>query len=113
VRVYEHGQLIYDWPVSTGLPDSPTQRGVFQVLDKHEKAYASQWDLWMPYFITVYSAGGGVENGFHELPILANGQRLWEGALGHPASFGCIILGIPAAQTLYEWAEIGTVVVIQ
>ena len=113
VRVYEHGQLIYDWPVSTGLPDSPTQRGVFQVLSKHEKAYASQWDLWMPYFITVYSAGGGVENGFHELPILANGQRLWEGALGHPASFGCIILGIPAAQTLYEWAEIGTVVVIQ
>ncbi len=112
-RVYENGVLLYDWVVSTGLPDSPTHRGTFQVLGKHDNAYASQWDLWMPYFISVYPAGGGVENGFHELPILANGQRLWAGSLGHPASFGCIILGIPDAETLYNWAEIGVTVVIE
>jgi len=112
-RVYENGQLLYDWVVSTGLRDSPTHQGVFQVLEKHEEAYASQWDLWMPYFVAVYPAGGGVLNGFHELPILANGNRLWAGSLGRPASFGCIILGIPDAQTLYDWAEIGTVVEIQ
>ncbi|MBN1247586.1 MAG: L,D-transpeptidase family protein [Anaerolineae bacterium] len=111
--VYENGQLIYDWVVSTGIESSPTHRGTFQVLGKDEKAYASQWDLWMPYFVSVYPAGGGVVNGFHELPILASGQRLWEGNLGSPASFGCIILGIPAAQTLYDWAEIGVTVVIQ
>ena len=113
VRVYENGQLIHDWVVSTGIKDSPTHRGTFQVLDKHEEAYASQWELWMPYFISVYSAGGGVENGFHELPILASGARLWAGNLGSPASFGCIILGIPAAQTLYDWAEVGVTVVIE
>lgn len=113
VRVYENGALLYDWPTSTGLASSPTHRGVFQILSKNEKAYASQWDLWMPYFLAVYSAGGGVENGFHELPILANGQRLWAGSLGHPASFGCIILGIPEAETLYNWAEVGVVVVIE
>ena len=113
VRVYENGELRYDWPVSTGLPDSPTHRGTFQVLAKHEKAFASQWNLWMPYFVAVYPAGGGVENGFHELPILANGQRLWAGTLGHPASFGCIILGIPEAETLYNWAEVGVIVVIE
>ncbi|HOU15463.1 MAG TPA: L,D-transpeptidase family protein [Anaerolineae bacterium] len=113
VRVYENGALLYDWPTSTGIATSPTHRGVFQVLSKTEKAYASQWDLWMPYFISVYPAGGGVENGFHELPILANGQRLWAGSLGRPASFGCIILGIPEAETLYNWAEIGVVVVIE
>ena len=70
-------------------------------------------DHWMPYFIAVYPAGGGVENGFHELPILANGQRLWAGSLGRAASFGCIILGIPEAGTLYNWAEVGVVVVIE
>jgi len=113
VRVYESGALLYDWPTSTGIDTSPTHRGIFQVLSKTEKAYASQWDLWMPYFIAVYPAGGGVENGFHELPILANGQRLWAGSLGRPASFGCIILGIPEAETLYNWAEVGVVVVIQ
>jgi len=113
VRVYEQGALLYDWPTSTGIAPSPTHRGIFQVLSKTEKAYASQWDLWMPFFIAVYPAGGGVENGFHELPILANGQRLWAGSLGRPASFGCIILGIPEAETLYIWAEIGVVVVIE
>ena len=113
VRVYERGALLYDWPTSTGIATSPTHRGVFQVLSKHEKAFASQWDLWMPYFVSVYPAGGGVENGFHELPILANGQRLWAGSLGRPASFGCIILGIPEAETLYNWAEVGVVVVVE
>ncbi|MGC9467836.1 MAG: L,D-transpeptidase family protein [Anaerolineae bacterium] len=112
-RVYENGQLIYDWVVSTGIESSPTHRGTFQVLEKHEEAYASQWDLWMPYFVAVYEAGGGVENGFHELPILSNGQRLWAGTLGRPASYGCIILGIPDAQLLYDWAEPGVTVVIQ
>jgi len=112
-RVYENDALLYDWPTSTGMKDSPTARGTFQILSKEDKAYASQWDLWMPYFIAVYPAGGGVENGFHELPILANGQRLWAGSLGRPASFGCIILGIPEAETLYNWVEVGVVVVIE
>ncbi|MGC9523128.1 MAG: L,D-transpeptidase family protein [Anaerolineae bacterium] len=113
VYVYENGQLIHEWPVSTGIETSPTHRGTFQVLGKHEKAFASQWDIWMPYFVSVYLAGGGVVNGFHELPILASGNRLWEGSLGRPASYGCIILGIPAAETLYNWAEVGVTVVIE
>ncbi len=113
MRVYEGGNLLHEWPVSTGKADSPTHRGVFQVIRKTELAYASQWNLQMPYFITIYPAGGYVDNGIHELPILAGGQRLWEGNLGHPASFGCIILGIPAAETLYHWADIGVLVVVE
>lgn len=112
-RVYENEQLLHEWTVSTGIKESPTHAGVFQVLEKYAEAYASQWDLWMPYFIAVYPAGGGVQNGFHELPILASGSRLWAGSLGQPASFGCIILGIPDAETLYNWAEVGVVVIIE
>jgi len=113
MRVYENDELLYDWPVSTGLPDSPTCTGDFQILSKEENAYASQWDLWMPHFLGVYRAGADVYNGIHALPILSNGQRLWEGALGSPASYGCIILGIDEAETLYDWAEIGVSVVIE
>jgi len=113
MRVYENDALLYEWLVSTGQAHSPTYRGVFQVLDKTEEAYASQWDLRMPYFIAIYPAGGIVYNGIHALPFLANGQRLWEGSLGQPASFGCIILGIPEAETLYHWADIGIVVAIE
>ncbi len=113
MQVYENGELLYDWPVSTGVKSSPTYTGEFQVLDKNEKAYASQWDLWMPHFIAVYRAGGDTYNGIHALPILSNGQRLWEGSLGSPASYGCIILGIQEAETLYNWAEIGVPVTIK
>jgi lipoprotein-anchoring transpeptidase ErfK/SrfK len=113
LRVYENEQLLHDWPCSTGMKDSPTYTGEFQVLSKEEMAYASQWDLQMPHFIGVYRAGGDTYNGIHALPILANGQRLWAGNLGSPASFGCIILGIEEAETLFNWAELGVPVVIE
>ena len=113
LRVYENGGLLYDWPVSTGIASSPTYTGEFQVLDKNENAYASQWDLWMPHFVAVYRAGGDTYNGIHALPILSSGQRLWAGALGSPASYGCIILGIQEAETLYDWADIGVLVTIE
>ena len=113
LRVYEQGALLYDWPCSTGRASSPTYTGVFQVLNKEEKAYASQWDLWMPNFLAVYRVGGDVYNGIHGLPILSSGQRLWAGALGSPASYGCIIVGIQEAETLYNWADVGVLVIIE
>ena len=113
MRVYEQNQLRYQWAISTGMADSPTHPGVFQILSKEERAYGSQWDLWMPYFMAIYRAGGDVYNGIHELPILANGERLWAGALGRPASYGCVILGMPDAETLYHWAEVGVLVIVE
>ena len=113
LRVYEQGALLYDWPVSTGVARSPTYTGIFQVLSKEEKAYASEWDLWMPHFLAVYRVGGEIYNGIHALPILSSGRRLWEGALGSPASYGCIILGIQEAETLYNWADVGVLVIIE
>ncbi len=112
LRVYENGALLYDWPCSTGKRDSPTYTGAFQVLSKREMAYASQWDLQMPHFIGIYRAGGDTYNGIHALPILSSGQRIWTN-LGSPASYGCIILGIEEAETLYNWAELGVPVIIE
>jgi lipoprotein-anchoring transpeptidase ErfK/SrfK len=113
MRVYENDQVIWDWSVSTGIESSPTYPGTFQVLSREEMAYASQWDLWMPHFIAIYRAGADVYNGIHALPILSSGRRLWEGSLGSPASYGCIILGLEEAEMLYNWVEIGVVVVVE
>jgi lipoprotein-anchoring transpeptidase ErfK/SrfK len=44
--------------------------------------------------------------------LLSNGKRLWADILGKPASFGCIILDLDAAEELYTWAENGVVVEI-
>jgi LysM repeat protein len=113
MRAYERGIPIYDWSVSTGTEDSPTYTGAFQILNKEEQAYARQWDMWMPHFLAIYRVGGETYNGIHGLPILSSGLRLWEGALGSPASYGCIILGVQEAEALYHWADLGTAVTIE
>lgn len=113
LRAYENGQVLYDWEIAAGRKESPTATGTFQVLGKEESAYASLWDLTMPHFIAVYAVAPDFANGIHALPFLSNGQRLWEGALGTDASYGCIILGVEEAETLFGWAEVGVVVVIE
>lgn len=109
---YQNGVSVYAFVASTGKPGSRTRTGTFSILDKYPNAYASTWDLQMPYFMGIYWAGS-LENGIHALPILSNGQTLWAGYLGTPVSFGCIILSTENARTLYYWADVGTPVVIQ
>ena len=113
MRVYEKGGLLHGWIVSTGRKGSPTYTGVFQILVKEENAYASQWDLQMPHFLGIYAAGPDSMNGIHALPILSSGARLWEGNLGSPVSYGCIVIGVQEAETLYAWGDVGVVVVIK
>lgn len=109
--VYEDGKVIKTFRVCTGRPSAPTVAGRYKVKTKLDMAYASRWDLQMPYWLGIYDAGGS-ENGFHALPILSNGQTLWRSALGTGCSYGCIVLDTPDAKWLYDWAEIGTVVIV-
>jgi LysM repeat protein len=110
--VYQDGGLLYSWVTSTGMPGAATIPGHFQVLNKLPNAYAYTWGLQMPYWLGIYWAGS-LQNGIHALPIMADGRILWEGYLGQPVSYGCIILSTENAATLYNWAEVGTPVDIQ
>jgi LysM repeat protein len=111
--VYQLGEEIRDYVISTGMPGSDTLPGIFQVQAHYPNAYGSRWDLWMPHFMTIYQAPAGLENGIHGLPLLSSGVRLWANVLGQPASFGCVILDLDAAEWLYNWAQDGVVVEIQ
>ena len=109
--VYQGDQLIYSFIASTGM-NNATRVGNFAVQSKIPNAYGSTWDIWMPNWLGIYWAGG-LENGIHALPILPNGATLWEGYLGRPVSYGCVVLGSYESKLLYDWAEIGTPVEIQ
>jgi lipoprotein-anchoring transpeptidase ErfK/SrfK len=111
VYAYQGGVLVYSFVASTGSGNS-TRTGTFSILDKIPKAYGSTWNFWMPDWMGIYYAGG-LEDGFHSLPLLNNGQRLWGNSLGTPVTYGCIVLGIQDSETLYDWAEIGTTVQIK
>lgn len=109
--VYEGETLVYSFVASTGM-NNATRAGSFSVLDKIPNAYGATWNIWMPNWLGIYWAGS-LENGIHALPILSNGATLWDGYLGTPISYGCVVLGTYEAQTLYNWAEVGTPVEIQ
>jgi hypothetical protein len=111
--VYEDGNLKWEHIISTGIPNSPTLPGIFQISSHFENAYASIWDLYMPHFMGIYDAVPNLTNGIHGLPVLSGGGRLWANVLGSPASYGCIILDLDAAEQLYYWAEEGVVVEIR
>ncbi|HEY3474590.1 MAG TPA: L,D-transpeptidase, partial [Anaerolineales bacterium] len=109
--VYEGDALIYSFVVSTGI-NGGTRAGMFAVQSKIPNAYGSTWNIWMPNWLGIYWSGG-LENGIHALPILPSGATLWEGYLGRPVSYGCVVLGTYESQLLYDWAEIGTPVEIR
>lgn len=112
VWVYENGALKWEWPASTGIDSSPTSPGVFQVQTHELNAYASNWNLWMPYFIGIYRPvpTSDFMNGFHGFPSREGSQILWTRNLGSPITYGCILVSTENAKLLFDWAEPGVIV---
>jgi len=112
---YENGQVVFDWVISTGLPTSPTALGIFQVQSHELNAYAQQWNLYMPHFMGFYHPGPNMDlmNGFHGFPTRGGGYLLWSDDLGTPVTYGCVLLSLENAETLYNWAPDGVVVEVR
>lgn len=111
-RQYQGETLLNTWACSTGMRNA-TKTGTFRVQSKLRKAYGSTWDIWMPYWLGIYWAGS-TENGIHGIPWNAsNGRKIWAGLVGTPATYGCVMLKDAPMETLWNWADIGTQVVIK
>ena len=112
---YENGKLKWEWVISTGIPSSPTSPGVFQVQARDPYAYATNWDLWMPWFVGFYRPvpTSDFMNGFHGFPKRGGTQLLWTNSLGRPVTFGCVLTSTENAKLLYDWAEDGVIVEVR
>jgi hypothetical protein len=94
---------------STGSRSHPTPKGTYVIANKSPNAWSNSAKLWMPYWMGLK----GTKYGIHELPYWPNGVREGEQDLGKPASGGCIRLGRQGeAKNLYNWAEVGTTVLV-
>lgn len=94
--------------VSTGKWSTPTPIGTYTINSKNLRAYSSTYDLYMPYWMAFI----GSTYGLHELPEWANGTKEGASHIGTPVSHGCIRLGVGDAVEVYDWADVGTTVVI-
>jgi len=115
-RLYLHldNQKVGEFMVSTGAYDTPTPVGETQITLKQEVRIGGKSPHYiMPKFMWFRSGGYG----FHALPSLGgNGDYFWTEArehIGIPVSHGCVRLLPEDADYLYEFADIGTKVIVQ
>lgn len=108
---YEGEELIRTYSVSTGRELTPTPRGTFTVFRKTPSRYmqgpipgisTNYYDLpgvpWNLYF----TKQGAVVHGAY-----------WHNDFGNPHSNGCVNVDPKEARELYDWAEIGTQVIVR
>lgn len=105
--IYEGENLVGAYAISTGKWSMPTPTGTRHIESKTTRAYSKKYNLYMPYWNSI---GGGY--GIHELPEWPGGAKEGESHLGTPVSHGCVRLGVGPAETVYNWAPIGTPVYI-
>jgi lipoprotein-anchoring transpeptidase ErfK/SrfK len=115
---YQEGRVVVDAPVTTGRPALATDIGAMQVLRKDAPwTMQSPWPKgspeWYPDTVVqmvVWFTKNG--EGLHDASwqpatTLGPGSQF-----GPFASHGCIHLPLAAIQTLFDWAPIGTPVVV-
>jgi hypothetical protein len=108
---YEGDVLFMKQTISTGKEGNATPRGTFSVYRKTPSRYmqgplpgisAQEYDLpgvpWVMYFT---EQGGAIHGAY------------WHDKFGQPWSHGCVNLPVEQAEKLYDWADIGTAVVVR
>ena len=113
----QSGMVLKTYKISTGKPSTPTPRGEFLIHRKQELRISSQAVPYrMPRYMSFTKNGA---YGLHALPYLGRIKEqspYWQEALDHigiPVSHGCIRFLPDEVEEIYEWAEVGTTVVIQ
>lgn len=109
LKAYEGEKIFLDTKVSTGRPGMGTPLGNFHILSKNPRAWSSKYGLYMPYWMAFTTKGHGI----HELPEWPGGYKEGANHLGVRVSHGCVRLGVGPAKQLYDWAAIGTPVIVQ
>ncbi len=99
---WEGENPVFTSRVSTGVPAHPTVLGTFRIYTKIRAQAMSGPGYYLPnvpyvmYFYDSYGLHG----------------TYWHNNFGHPMSHGCVNLPTPAAAWLYDWASVGTPVVV-
>jgi hypothetical protein len=108
--VEDSGFLARDYAVS-GRANTP-RAGTYQVFSKSPVAWAGYGGITMEYMVR-YTWGTTLALGFHSIPKRPDGTFLQsEAELGQYRSAGCTRQRLDDARFLYEWAPVGTTVVV-
>jgi lipoprotein-anchoring transpeptidase ErfK/SrfK len=99
---WEGNKPVYAIVVSTGTEHHPTITGIFAIQTKLRTARmrGEDYDISdVPY--TMYYSGSYAIHGAY-----------WHNSFGTPVSHGCVNVAVDHAQWLFNWASVGTPVVV-
>jgi lipoprotein-anchoring transpeptidase ErfK/SrfK len=122
--MYENGTQVYRTVVTTGGPELPTDHGVFHIYMKASNfTFHSPWPIGSPYyyppsFVQYWMPFYGGE-GLHDASWRSNfgpGSNLQPTNLGTGnyilGTHGCVNMPTEAAAWTWNWAPLGTTVVV-
>jgi len=108
---YEGDNLFMEASISSGLDLTPTPRGAFTIYRKTPSRYMQgplpgisdqYYDLpGVPWNLYFTKEGGAIHGAY------------WHAEFGRQWSHGCVNMPLDTAQELYEWASLGTTVVVR
>jgi lipoprotein-anchoring transpeptidase ErfK/SrfK len=100
IYAYENGQLVHSHLTSTGLPDTPTVLGDYNIYVKYRATDMRGADYFLPQvpFTMYFYQGYGIHGTY------------WHNSFGRPMSHGCVNLPVEEAEWFFNFAEVGTLV---
>ena len=111
LQAYDGEELFLDAAISTGLELTPTPRGTFTVYKKTPSRYM-QGPLPNLADRQVYDLPGVPWNLYFTQDGAVIHGAYWHDSFGSAYSHGCVNLPMDVARTLYEWADLGTKVIV-
>lgn len=114
--LFEDGKFVANFVDSSGAMDTPTPLGQYEIYNKHPYALSDMFQVYLPYWLAFTPDG---LYGFHGLIVWPSGHEDMPGggkeskrSIGNAVSAGCVRHDAQDSIFLYEWADIGTKVVI-
>ncbi|EKE25504.1 MAG: ErfK/YbiS/YcfS/YnhG family protein [uncultured bacterium] len=107
--LFEGGRFVDAYLVSSGKKGMDTPIGNFKIENKTPRAWSKTYGLFMPNWMAIEPNG---KYGIHELPEWPGGYKEGANHLGVAVSHGCVRLGEGSAKRVYDWADIGTPIII-
>ncbi|HEY9651955.1 MAG TPA: L,D-transpeptidase, partial [Coleofasciculaceae cyanobacterium] len=99
---WEGGTQVYAVIISTGKKATPTRPGIFTVQSKHRtnRMRGTGYDISDVPYVMYYSGGYAIHGAY------------WHRRFGTPVSHGCVNVAVDHARWLFNWASVGTPVII-
>lgn len=99
---WEGGNQVYAIIISTGKNATPTRPGIFTIQTKFPKSRmrGANYDVPNVPYVMFYQGNYAIHGAY------------WHHRFGTPVSHGCVNLAVNHARWLFDWASVGTPVVI-